>query len=75
MRISGEATMPLTETLVVLAVGITLLLARRRCALEASRMHERLASVPLDPHVSELGFGMGGCVYIAAGLVALLARI
>jgi hypothetical protein len=66
--------MPLFETFVVLAVGFALLLARRRCALEASRLHERLASVPLDLHASELGFVMGGCAYIAVGLVALLAR-
>jgi hypothetical protein len=66
--------MPLTETFVVLAVGVTLVLARRRCASEASRMHERLARVPLDLHASEFGFGMGGCAYIAVGLVALLAR-
>jgi hypothetical protein len=59
---------------VVLAVGVTLLVARRRCALEASWMHERVARVPLDLHASEFGFGMGGCVYIAVGLAALLAR-
>ncbi len=66
--------MPLFETFVVLAVGFALLLARRRCALEASRLHERLASVPLDLQASELGFVMGGCAYVAVGLVALLAR-
>ncbi|MET0552899.1 MAG: hypothetical protein ABW221_07675 [Vicinamibacteria bacterium] len=64
----------MTETLVVLAVGMVLLLARRRCALEASRLHERLVSVPLDSRASEIGFGMGGCAYIAVGLLALLSR-
>ena len=66
--------MPLTETFVVLAVGLVLLLARRRCALEASQMHERIANVPLDPAASEFGFVVGGWAYIAVGLIALISR-
>jgi hypothetical protein len=66
--------MPLTETFIVLAVGLLLLIARRRCAVEASWIHERLARVPLDPAASEFGFVVGGCAYIAVGLMALLAR-
>lgn len=66
--------MPLTESFIVLAVGLLLVLTRRRCAAEASWMHERLARVPLDLHASEMGFGMGGAVYIMVGLITLLAR-
>jgi hypothetical protein len=66
--------MPLTESFIVLAVGLLLVLTRRRCALEASWIHERLARVPLDLTASELGFGMGGAAYIMVGLITLLAR-
>lgn len=67
--------MPLTETFIVLALGLVLLLARRRCAREASWMHERLAQVPLDPGASEFGFTLGGCAYLLVGLIALIARL
>lgn len=66
--------MSLTETYIVLAVGLVLLLARRRCAREASWMHERLSQMPLDPEASEFGFTLGGCAYLLVGLIALFAR-
>lgn len=67
--------MPVREAFIVVTVGLALLLGSRRCALEASRMHERLWSAPLDLNASEFGFMLGGCAYILVGLLSLVSRI
>lgn len=67
--------MPVKEAFIVVTVGLVLLLGRRRCAQEASEMHERLWRAPLDPGASEFGFVLGGCAYIVVGLLSLVARI
>lgn len=65
----------LSEGFITVAVGLLLLVSRRRCALEASWIHERVARIPLDPGAAEFGFMLGGWAYICVGLLELISHL